>query len=153
MPLHTSSTATWTLINTFWTNVAAKSLLSIPIIILERILEGYWELIFLMFVMWLIDFILGLITAIKDSKFCQIKFFFWASKILIYWILILIGTSLDESLHLPWVFTWLMFTFILTTDSISILRKLRYLWYDTPMFIEKYLISYKKWLDDKLKNK
>lgn len=153
MPLNASSTATGTLINTFWNNVAAKSLLSIPIIILEKVLQWNWELIFLIFILWITDFILWIITAIKDWNFCQVKFFFWASKILIYWILLLIWISLDESLYLPWVFTWLMFTFILVTDSISILKKLRYLWYDTPMFLEKYLISYKNWLDEKLKDK
>jgi len=153
MPINTSGTATWIVINTFWTNVWIKSVTAIFILLLDRILAWNELLLMLIFLLYFFDFILWLIVAVKKSEFCLSKFFMWASKILMYWILILIGISLDESLHTWQFFIWVLIAFMIITDSISILKKFRLLWYNTPMFLEKYLISYKDKIDEKFTGK
>ena len=153
MALNTSGTSTWVILNTFSTNVWVKSFTAIWILLLDRILSWNELALFLIFILYFCDFILWLIVAIKRKDFCLSKFFMWASKILTYWLLILIGVSLDESLHTWSFFTWVLIAFMIVTDSISILKKLRELWYNTPMFLEKYLISYKEKIDEKFEVK
>lgn len=148
MPIRTIWTATWIVINTFTQDVWIKSFWAIIIIFIDKLIiwKEFW--IFLMFLIYFLDFILWLIVAFKLTSFNLWKFFFWSSKILIYWIYLLMWVALWEILQLWSFFTLAIITFTIVTDSISILRKIDNLWYETPVFLTKYLISYKKNLED-----
>lgn len=147
-----TTTATWIILSTFNTHLKTKSITAIFVALFERIIEWNEILILLIFSLYFIDLLLWIIRALKRREFCLTKFFWWASKILIYWIFILIWVSLDEALHLWNLFIWSIFAFIIITDTLSILVSLDKLWYDTPIFIRNYLLQYKKTLDEKFKN-
>lgn len=148
MPLKTIWTATWIVVNTFTQDVWIKSIWAITMIFINTALVWKEILIFIMFLMYFIDFLVWLALAFKLTTFDLKKFFFWTSKILIYWIYLVMWTALWEILQLWNFFTLTIIWFTVATDSISILRKLDLLWYETPVFLTKYLISYKKKLEN-----
>jgi len=148
MPINTTNTATGILLTTFATDIQIKGIWTIFTLFFTTLI-GWNELaIFIIFLWYFIDFTLWLVIAFKEIEFELSKFFKWASKILIYWIFLVIWLSLDTTLHTWSFFMSTMFAFITISDSISILRKIHKLWYSTPVFIEKYLLSYKKNLED-----
>ena len=150
---NTPWTATGIITSTFTSSVWIKSVSTIWVMLIQLIIVWNELLLAFVVILYFIDLILGLVVALKDREFNLPTLWRGAFKILIYWIFILIWTALDEWLQFLAVFSSIMFWFILTTDSLSILKKIRDLWFNTPMFIEKYLISYKNKLDENLKDK
>lgn len=144
-----ANVATWAILaKTFWDNFLIKSLSATILCCIGKLIEWYEVHLFLMIILYFLDFMLWFILALKLREFNWQKFFRWASKILIYWIFLTIWLSVDTTLHTWTMFIWIMFAFIVVSDSISILRKLHLLGYKTPVFVEKYLISYMKKLED-----
>lgn len=144
---------TWVITNTFASNIWIKSFSVVLILLLQKMIVWNELLIFLVVILYFIDFVLWIRLAFKNKEFNLSKFWKWAFKISSYGIFIIIWVALDEWLHTWTMFSSLMFWFILTWDSIEILRKLRTLWFNTPIFVEKYLISYKNKLDEKINTK
>lgn len=148
MSINTTWTATWILVNTFTADLWLKSISSVCILLLQTIIVWNELLISFVVIFWAIDFILWLTIALRDKIFSVTKFMKWAYNLWMYAVLIVLWTGLDIWL-IP-IFSTIMYWFILSTIWIHILRKSDKLWFPTPMFIEKYLISYKKKLDGKL---
>lgn len=148
MPINISQTATWIILNTFTKNVWIKSIWAIFTIFINKLFIWQEFFIFLMFLMYLIDFLVWLALAFKLTRFNLSKFFFWSSKILIYWIYLVMWLAIWEILHLWNSFTMAIIWFTVIRDSISILEKLDTFWYDTPIFLKKHLISYKNKLEN-----
>ena len=145
-------TATGMIITTFTTHLKVKSLTVVIILFIETLIQWNELLIMLMFILYSLDLVIWVFRALVFREFHLDKFFRWASKIIIYWVFLIIWISIDESLPVWQVFTSAIFAFILITDSLSILKNLNKLGYKTPIFIEKYLLHYKKKLDDKFKD-
>lgn len=73
-------------------------------------------------------------------------------KLGVYGALLLIAFALDIVILEQHIFTSIMIAFILINDSISILENLNELWFQTPIFLQKFLKSYtEKYFKDKLK--
>ena len=131
-------TGTWIIVKTtFTTNIL--------------IIDWNETIIWLIIIIYGIDFITWTWSALYQKIFESRKFFMWATKLLIYGIFMVIWVSLWEVLHLWNFFLSWIFAFILITDSSSILENLEKLGYHTPLFLRKYLKEAQKNLSDKYK--
>jgi phage-related holin len=134
---------TWALIkSTFSWNLFTKFSISFITMLIWFITEWNWFIIWCIFMIYLIDLFTWVWKALYLWEFESRKFFMWCTKLLIYWIFMVISVSVWQVLFiwnslLSWVF-W----FILITDSISILENLELLWYNTPTWLKKYLKVY-----------
>ena len=141
------TTASWTIATIFSTHIKVKSFAAICMLLVDKIIVWNELLITLIFMLYFLDLLIWIILAIRKREFEKEKFFMWVSKLLIYWIFILIWVSLDEALYSWIIFTSSIFAFIIVTDALSILTNLTALWYNTPVFLKNYLTSYKNNLD------
>ena len=145
-------TGTWIIVKTtFTTNIYTKTIATFFATLLGLIIDWNETIIWLIIIIYGIDFITWTWSALYQKIFESRKFFMWATKLLIYGIFMVIWVSLWEVLHLGNFFLSWIFAFILITDSSSILENLEKLGYHTPLFLRKYLKEAQKNLSDKYK--
>lgn len=134
---------------TFSINLIPKAVTSFFTVLLWIVTEGNETIIGLIFLLYFIDLITGVAAAIFRRDFQSRKFFMGATKLLVYGAFAAIGVSLWQVLHLGNFFLAWIFAFIIITDSSSILENLEKLWYNTPIFLSKYLKVAQKNLEKK----
>lgn len=118
--------------------------------LISTICWWHQQLINIMLALFFFDLITWLAYAIKSRMFSSNKFIKWAFKLATYWIILIIWLWLDLVFH-TWEFMiWIMFSFIILTDSISIVENLHKLWFNTPYFLIKYMEAAQEKLSDKV---
>lgn len=133
-------TWTWAIIKaTFATNLIPKWIASFFTVLYGIIVNWNETIVWLIFLLYFIDLFTWVASAIYRREFESRKFFMGCTKLLVYGIFAAIGVALGQTLGLGNVFLSGIFSFILITDSISILENLDKLWYATPVFLKKYL--------------
>lgn len=151
---HIEQVATWTIAiikNTFTINIIQKTIATFFTTLYWLIVHWNETIIWMILLIYFIDFFSWTISALIRKEFESRKFFMWCTKLLIYWIFMVIWVSIWEVLNLWNFFLSGVFAFILITDSSSILENLEKLWYTTPIFLTKYLKKAKENLSDKYK--
>lgn len=152
---HIELVATWTwavIAKTFATKVWIKSIAAFFLALSSLILNENEMIIWIIFLLYVIDLFLWVAWAIYNKDFSARKFFMWATKFLAYGVFMVIWVALWQALNM-WNFflSWIM-AFCVITDSASILENLDKLGYNTPMFLKKYIISAKEELEKKYSN-
>ena len=136
-------TWTWTVIqHTFFQNWLVKLTTSFFTILLWLITNWNEFIIWSIFLIYFIDLFTWVWCAIYNRNFQSRKFFMWCTKLLVYWIFMVIGVTVWQTLHIWNALLSSIFWFILVTDSISIIENLEKLWYNTPFVLKKYLKDY-----------
>ena len=130
-------------------NIFAKILVAIAAYILGDIFVPHQKLFLVMFLVYSMDFATGIWKAMAAKSFSSARFFRGALKLGVYCGLVTVAHSLDVGLLTGTVFTTLMFAFIITTESSSILENLHDLGFNTPAPFQRFLKSYsqKLWRD------
>lgn len=139
---HTEAVIAWTwaiIKNTFATNLISKWIASFFTVLYGIIVNWNETIVWLIFLLYFIDLLTWVASAIYKREFESRKFFMWCTKLLVYGIFASIWVALGQTLWLGNIFLSGIFSFILITDSISILENLDKLWYATPVFLKKYL--------------
>ena len=142
-------TWTWQVIqHTFFQDTLSKLVVSFFSILIWLILDWNEFIIWAIFLIYCIDLVTGVSCAIIKKNFQSREFFKWLTKLLTYWIFMVIAVSVWKSLYI-WnsLLSW-VFGFILITDSISILENLEKIWFNTPYWLKFFLKDYQ----EKLKN-
>lgn len=124
----------------FINNFIAKFIIACCAVVFNVVfIETNPLMIKLIIVIYLIDLVSWVWLALYLKRLSSYWFFKWLFKLWIYWVLIIIWHSVDTAL---WTWTvvksWII-SFIIITDSISILENLDWLWFDVPVFFLKYL--------------
>ena len=139
----------------FWNNILTK--------IWSWLISWYcasvyaWnEALFQIFItLFLIDWFLWTIKVMKHKIFTSRWFFRGIYKLLSYWILLYLWSSLDAvlpSMPMNMTFIWLMFWFIAVTEISSILENLEDLGFEVPSFLRRVLsIHREKFFTDQVK--
>lgn len=151
---HIEQGITWvapTLKDTFTENVLHKFIWWWIIWTLNTIFDGNEVLITWIIFLYLLDLVLWISKSIKVWDFESSKAFKWATKILIYFIFLYMAVILDEWLHTGNFLLSTMFSFIVLSETTSILENLEVLWYKTPMFLKKHLRIHREKIDEELK--
>ena len=149
------SVAIWTgtvVAKVFATNIWLKSYTWLFAWMLWMIINGNEMLIFMIIILYMIDFVLWVISALYNRVFSSARFFMWATKLLVYWVFMVVWVSLWEALWLWNFFLSGIMAFCVITDSVSILENLEHLWFNTPMFLKKYLLAAQDNLEKKYMN-
>lgn len=133
----------WYLIDTLWNNFIYKFIISIFWIFLIQIYQENLLLIKLMIFCYIVDFILWIIKAIRFKIYSSRVLFRWATKMIIYWVMMMTALAVDKSLWDVNIFLPFIIMFIILTDASSIFENLEELWYKTPPFIWKILQIHK----------
>ena len=134
---------TWTVIkNTFIVDILHKFTVSFFTILFWLIVHWNWFIIWSILLIYFIDLVTWTTMAIKNREFESRKFFMWCTKLLTYWIFMVIAVTVWQVLYVWNILLSWVFWFILVTDSISILENLEKLWYNTPTWLKKYLKVY-----------
>lgn len=133
----------WYLIDTLWNNFIYKFIISIFWIFLIQIYQENLLLIKLMIFCYIVDFILWIIKAIRFKIYSSRALFRWATKMIIYWVMMMTALAVDKSLWGVNIFLPFIIMFIVLTDASSIFENLEELWYKTPPFIWKILQVHK----------
>jgi len=128
----------------------SKFILGLVPWIMATIFWSHQELVNIVLVLYWIDFITWICNALKKRKYESKKFFKWAIKLSTYWILLIIAMWLDRTLHTWELMIWIMFTYIILTDSSSIIENLHSLWFNVPIFFIKYINLAQSKLEDKV---
>lgn len=131
-------TVKWYL-HALWDNAWMKFLAWIVPWIFATIFNWHQELVWMVICLYSIDFIVWVCHALHQWEFNLTKLMKGAIKLLVYLALLSVAVSIDKVLHTWEVLIWMMFSFIILTDSISIIDKLNKLWFDVPIFLIKYL--------------
>ena len=100
------------------------------------------ELFHIIVILFIIDWVLWTMKAIKHSLFTSHWFFRWIYKVLALSILLYLWYSLDTVLPYDFALS-LMFAFIVITDVSSILENLEDIWVEVPSFLRRALSIHK----------
>lgn len=134
---------------TFTTNILPKVIATFFATIYWLIVHWNETIIWMIILIYFIDFFTWTLCALKLRSFESRRFFLWCTKLLVYWVFMVIGVSMWEVLNLWNFFLSWVFAFILITDSSSTIENLDRLWYNTPLFLKKYLKTAQANLNDK----
>lgn len=137
--------------DTIMENFVMKFFVSIGTIFVSEIYLENPLLVKLVIFVYLADFALWLIKAIRFRIYSSRALFKWATKLIVYWIMLMTALAIDISLG--WnLFLPFIITFIILTDASSIFENLEELWYQTPPFIWRVLQIHKnKMIAEKFK--
>lgn len=134
-------------IGEFWGAKTILSFFSAPMLL---VYEGNEMLFKMVIILFCIDLVLWTTVAFKKRYWNSKDFFSWATKMLVYGIFMFISVSLDKAIWYENFFTWIIFVYIIGTDSISILENLHKLGYKTPVFLIKRLKNYEDLIEDEV---
>jgi len=149
---HVEAVMAWTgaiIKTTFATNIIPKVITSFFTVLYWIIVNWNETIVWLIFLLYWIDLLTWVASALYRREFESRKFFMWCTKLLVYGIFASIWVALWQTLWMWNVFLSGIFSFILITDSISILENLDKLWYATPVFLNRYLRVAKENLERK----
>lgn len=127
------------LIDIFTQNLFVKFITSSVLIVFWMFYNWNEDIIKWILIIYFLDMIFWVARAIKLKQFSSKEFFKWICKIIVYFTLMAIGSLLDKVLNLWCLVLTSVFSFLIITDSISILENLQLLWFNVPTFLVKYL--------------
>lgn len=137
-----------------WTTLAdnflIKFFIGILLAVLTKVYGQYTELINMMLILFVIDFMLGLFRSIINKRTSSQRAFVGGLKFLGYCILLYVGHAMDLAIHMEGVFTAFFLGFILLRDSISIIENLHLLGFNVPIQVVQYLHIAQTRLQEKL---
>ncbi len=118
-----------------------KWLMSFIFLLFSWIFNGSAEILATIYILILLDTITGLRIASIKKEVSSHKFFRVATKCLVYFIMLIIGRLVDK--HVPIKFAApIMDSFLVITESISILENFSKLGYPVPTMLVNKLKSY-----------
>ncbi len=120
-------------------NFVVKFFVSVIAFVFGAIYEAHEVVIDLIFLLFSIDFVLGVSVAAKRKDIRSWKLFKGAGKLIYYGILLVVAFSIDNVLHTGSGFLSAMFVFIVFRDALSILENLELLGYKTPIGLRQFL--------------
>lgn len=123
-------------------NILAKVLVAIGAYTMGDIFIPHQKLFLVMFLVYILDFATGIWKAMAARSFSSARFFRGAIKLGVYCGLVVTAHAIDVAMLTGTVFTTLMFAFIITTESSSILENLHDLGFNTPAPLQRFLKSY-----------
>lgn len=130
--------------HTFFQDTLYKLIASFFSILFWLIFDWNEFIIWAIFLIYSIDLFTGVACAVIKKNFQSREFFKWLTKLLTYWIFMVIAVSVGKALFI-WnsLLSW-VFGFILITDSISILENLEKMGYNTPYWLKYFLKDYQE---------
>lgn len=149
--LDLKATWIWYMYSTFADNFVFKFWWSILAIFISQIYLPNETMIKLIIFWFLVNFITWVLKAIRNRVFRISIFAKWMSKLMLYWIFMMICFSVDTSLWVTF-FLPMIFAYISLTDAWSILENIEELWIDIPKpLLVAFKIHKQKFFYDKLK--
>ncbi len=109
---------------------------------IERFIVPDKHLLMIIVVIYVADMVTGSTKALMVHNFSSRRFFRWLLKLGVYWILLLVAFGLDAVILDQHIFTSITIAFIVINDAVSILENLNELWFQTPLFLQKFLKNY-----------
>lgn len=108
---------------------------------LSWMFNGKTEIIYIILILFIIDAISGTFAALKNKEFSSRGIFRTPIKFLVYFSMLGVSRLADRVLPVP-ILSPVMDTFLVITESVSILENVYKLGFPVPLFLVKKLKAY-----------